>query len=294
MKEQQHEAPTKEAQHEAPKTGEPKHDRPVMRFGMAIDLDKCTGCGACMVACMSENNVPFKEDESDKLTSITWMRIFQLTNGKTFPDTDICYLPRPCQHCEGHGGHSPCVSVCPATATDYSRETGIVSQIVTRCFGCRYCMAACPYHARYFNWWDPVWPDGMEKYLSPNVSPRMRGVVEKCSFCFHRYQLAKDKAYLDGEDRIAEAAYQTACTQACPTGAIVFGDLNNPEHEVHRIVQPDAHNGNKSKNPRAFRLLERLGTNTKVYYLSDRDWVRRAGDNYLKSEKTGQVSKPHH
>jgi molybdopterin-containing oxidoreductase family iron-sulfur binding subunit len=134
----------------------------------------------------------------------------------------------------------------------------------------------------------------MEKYLSPNVSPRMRGVVEKCSFCFHRYQLAKDKAYLDGEDRIAEAAYQTACTQACPTGAIVFGDLNNPEHEVHRIVQPDAHNGNKSKNPRAFRLLERLGTNTKVYYLSDRDWVRRAGDNYLKSEKTGQVSKPHH
>jgi ferredoxin len=102
MKEQQHEAPTKEAQHEAPKTGEPKHDRPVMRFGMVIDLDKCTGCGACMVACMSENNVPFKEDESDKLTSIAWMRVFKLTNGKPFPDTDICYLPRPCQHCEGH------------------------------------------------------------------------------------------------------------------------------------------------------------------------------------------------
>ena len=107
----------------------------------------------------------------------------------------------------------------------------------------------------------------MEKYLNPDVSPRMRGVVEKCSFCFHRYQQAKDEAYLNGERRVSEAAYQTACTQACPTGAIVFGDLNNPDHRVHQIVQPDPKNGNKSRNPRAFRLLERLGTNTKVYYL---------------------------
>jgi molybdopterin-containing oxidoreductase family iron-sulfur binding subunit len=272
---------------------EQKHNPP-MKYGMAIDLDKCTGCGACMVACMSENNVPFKKDESNKLDSITWIRVFKLTNGKPYPDTDICYLPRPCQHCEGHGGHSPCVSVCPATATDYSKETGIVSQIYTRCFGCRYCMAACPYHARYFNWWDPVWPEGMEKYLSPNVSPRMRGVVEKCSFCFHRYQQAKNEAYLNGESRVSEDAYQTACTQACPAGAIVFGDLNNPEHRVHQIVRPDTKNGNKSRNPRAFRLLERTGTNTKVYYLSSREWVRRAGDNYLAHEKTGQVSKPHH
>jgi Fe-S-cluster-containing dehydrogenase component len=155
-------------------------------------------------------------------------------------------------------------------------------------------MGACPYHARYFNWWDPIWPDGMEKYLSPNVSPRMRGVVEKCSFCFHRYQLAKNKAYLDGERTVPEAAYQTACTQACPAGAIVFGDLNNPEHQVSQIVKPDPKNGNKSRNPRAFRLLERLGTNTKVYYLSSREWVRRAGDNYLAHEKTGQVAQPHH
>ena len=84
---------------------EQKHNTP-MKYGMAIDLDKCTGCGACMVACMSENNIPFKEDESDKLLSISWMRLFKLTNGSAFPDTDICYLPRPCQHCEGHGGHS--------------------------------------------------------------------------------------------------------------------------------------------------------------------------------------------
>ncbi|MBU1570270.1 MAG: 4Fe-4S dicluster domain-containing protein [Proteobacteria bacterium] len=255
---------------------EQNHEK-AKRFGMVIDLDKCTGCGACMVACMAENNVPFKEDESKKLDSITWLRVYKLTNRKPFPDTEICYLPRPCQHCGGKGnhGHSPCVSVCPATATDYSKETGIVSQIYTRCFGCRYCMAACPYHARYFNWWDPVWPDGMEKYLSPNVSVRMRGIVEKCSFCFHRYQIAMDKAYYEGRGELEENEYQTACTQACPANAITFGDLNNPEHAVYELK--------KEKN--AFRLLERLQTNPKVYYLSNREWVRRAGDNYLEKEK---------
>jgi ferredoxin len=87
----------------------------------------------------------------------------------------------------------------------------------------------------YFNWWDPVWPEGMEKYLSPNVSVRMRGVVEKCSFCFHRYQLAKDKAYAEGRRELAEEEYQTACTQACPAGAITFGDLNNPKHKVYKL-----------------------------------------------------------
>lgn len=263
------------------------------RYGMAIDLDKCTGCGSCMVACFAENNVSFKQDETNKLLSITWLRVYKITNGKPFPDTEVCYIPRPCQHCAGqHEGHSPCVSVCPATATDYSLYTGIVSQIYTRCFGCRYCMAACPYHARYFNWWDPIWPEGMERSLSPNVSPRMRGVVEKCSFCFHRYQLARDKAYLEGKRPIREEEYQTACTQACPSGAIVFGDLNDPTHEVHRIVQPDFGNHYKARNPRAFRLLERLGTDTKVYYLSSREWVQRGGDNYLENEAPGTIGAP--
>jgi molybdopterin-containing oxidoreductase family iron-sulfur binding subunit len=254
------------------------------KYGMVINLDKCTGCGACMAACMAENNVPFRKDETDKLLSTAWLRIYKLNNGKPYPETDICYLPRPCQQCEGHAGHSPCVSVCPATATDYDMETGIVSQIYPRCFGCRYCMAACPYHVRLFNWWDPVWPDGMEKYLSPNVSVRMRGVVEKCSFCFHRYQLAKDKAYAEGRRELAEEEYQTACTQACPAGAITFGDLNNPKHKVYEL----------KNDPRAFRLLERLGTNPKVYYISSREWVRRAGDNYLEHEKTGAVATGHH
>ncbi len=259
------------------------------KYGMAIDLDKCTGCGSCMVACMAENNVPVKHDESKKRDSITWMRVYRLTNKKPFPDTEICYLPRPCQHCEGqHTGHSPCVSVCPATATDYDLETGIVSQIYTRCFGCRYCMAACPYHARYFNWWDPVWPADMEKYLTPNVSPRMRGVVEKCSFCYHRFQLAKEKAFMEGRKDVHEDEYQTACTQACPSDAITFGDLDDKTHAVYKLKQ----------SPFAFRLLERLGTNTKVFYLSSRKWVRQAGDNYTKLEldgqKTGHNKAGHH
>jgi len=259
------------------------------KYGMVIDLDKCTGCGACMVACMAENNVPFKKDESDKRLSITWMRVYQLSNKEGFPNAETCFLPRPCMHCEGHAGHSPCVSVCPATATDYSGSTGIVSQIYTRCFGCRYCMAACPYHARHFNWWDPVWPNGMEAMLNPDVSVRMRGVVEKCSFCFHRYQRAMDKAIVDGRKEIEEGEYQTACTQACPAGAIIFGDLNNPDHLVHKIAQPDPHHHGRPLNPKAFRLLERLGTNPKVYYLSSKEWVRKAGDNYLKVEPKAET-----
>lgn len=253
------------------------------RYGMVIDLDKCTGCGSCMVACYTENNVPFRADETNKLDSINWIRIFKITNQKSYPDTEVCYLPMPCMQCGGIGnhGHSPCVSVCPAVATDYDYDTGIVSQIYTRCFGCRYCMAACPYHARTFNWWDPVWPADMEKYLSPNVSPRMRGVVEKCSFCFHRYQLARDKAYYEKRKELKEDEYQTACVDACPAGAMTFGDLNNRTHEVYKL----------KKSPNAFRLLERLQTNPKVYYLSSREWVRRAGDNYLAHEKTAKLNK---
>lgn len=250
-----------------------------VRYGMVIDVDKCTGCGACSVACMSENNIGVLPDETNKIRSITWLRVYQIDNKKAYPDTQIAFFPRPCQHCAGsHGHHTPCVSVCPATATDRDPKTGIVSQIVTRCIGCRYCVAACPYHARYFNWFDVPWPDGLDKPLSPFVSARMRGVVEKCTFCFHRYQQAKNKAFVDGSE-IAEKDYQTACTEACPSGAITFGDLNNPEHKVHEL----------KKSPYAFRLLERLNTDTAVYYVSTRDWVRRQADNYLPDEKLAKI-----
>ncbi|MFO7931706.1 MAG: menaquinone reductase iron-sulfur cluster-binding subunit QrcC [Thermodesulfobacteriota bacterium] len=261
----------KKAQHTATK-----------RYGMVIDLDKCTGCGACMVACYSENNVPFREDESDKMLSLNWIQVFKVDNQKPFPDTEVCYIPKPCMQCDGdHVGHPPCVSVCPAVATDYDQPTGIVSQISPRCFGCRYCMAACPYHARQFNWWDPVWPAEMKQYLNPDVSVRMRGVIEKCSFCYHRYQKARNKAYMEGRDEIPEDEYQTACAEACPVNAITFGDLLNDEHEVHKL----------SKGKNAFRLLERLNTNPKVYYTTTKDWVRRITDNYLENETPGDVEK---
>ena len=243
------------------------------RYGMTIDLDKCTGCGTCMVACAAENNVTVWPDESDKQRNIAWMRLYKITNGKPFPDTEVSYFPRPCMQCDHH---APCVSVCPATATKMDPNTGIVSQIYTRCIGCRYCMAACPYHARNFNWWDAYFPKGkgLDQYLSPEVSPRMRGVVEKCTFCHHRLMRAKTKAYAEGRRELREDEYITACAEACPAQAITFGDLNNPNHKVAKLA----------KSPRAFRLLERLGTEPKVYYLSSKQWIRRLADNYRPEE----------
>ena len=239
------------------------------KYGMVIDLDRCTGCGACVVSCTAENNIGVQEDETDKLRSITWMKLYKINNGKSFPDTRIAYLPRPCMHCDHH---TPCVSVCPPIATETGEETGIVSQIYTRCIGCRYCMAACPYHARYFNWWDPVWPDGLERSLNPEVSPRMRGVVEKCTFCNHRLMSAKQKARMEGRKEVHEDEYQPACAEVCPADAIVFGNLKNPKSPVAKLA----------KDSRAFRLLDRLGTEPKVYYLTEKDWIRKQGDNHVK------------
>lgn len=252
------------------------------RYGMVIDLDRCTGCGACMVACASENNVTVRSDESDKQRSITWMQLYKITNGKKFPHTEVSYFPRPCMHCDENGNgspYSPCVVVCPSTATTINHNTGIVSQIYTRCVGCRYCQAACPYHARYFNWWDGYaliqpFPKGLERSLSPEVSVRARGVVEKCTFCHHRLMRAKRQAYAEGRKALKEREYIPACAEACPAQAITFGDLNNPEHEVSRLI----------KSPNAFRLLERLQTKPKVYYLSSKAWVRKMADNYLPDE----------
>jgi molybdopterin-containing oxidoreductase family iron-sulfur binding subunit len=175
-------------------------------------------------------------------------------------------------------GNPSCSTVCPVIATTKDEEGGIVSQIYPRCIGCRYCMAACPYHARYFNWYDPIWPEGLDKVLTDNVSVRPRGVVEKCTFCHHKWQEAKRQARYNGEDpyNLPEDAYIPACVEACPTGAMVFGDLKNPKHKVAKLA----------KSPNAFRLLEKLGTDPQVYYLSEREWVRREGDNYLKNEKT--------
>lgn len=237
-----------------------------IKWGMVIDLDKCTGCGACMTACQVENNIAPMVDASNKMRTLSWMLVYELSNKKAAPDAEIAYLPRPCMQC----GNPACVPVCPVVATDKNEEGGIVSQIYPRCIGCRYCMVACPYHARRFNWWDPEWPKPMEAMLSPEVSPRMRGVVEKCTFCHHRLLAARSKAYLE-ETELDKVTYSPACVEACPTKAIIFGNLRDPDSEVTKL----------SKDPRAFRILEKLKTEPKVYYLSKYQWVHKLGDKGL-------------
>ncbi|HVX66039.1 MAG TPA: 4Fe-4S dicluster domain-containing protein [Bryobacteraceae bacterium] len=231
------------------------------RYGMAIDLDRCNGCGACMLACAVENNVPPAAPGANERTGITPMRVARFSNGAAFPKTRTGFIPVMCQQC---GHEAPCASVCPQQAVEVDPKTGVVGQMPERCFGCRYCMTACPYHARYFNWFDPAWPAGMEKALSPGVAPRMRGVVEKCNFCHGRLHEAESKAAMAGRKEIDPADYVPACVEACPSHAITFGDLDDGASEVARLA----------RRPESFRLLEQLGTEPKVHYRSTREWVR--------------------
>ncbi len=226
------------------------------RWGMVIDLDRCTGCQACVVACKAENNVPFSTPEQEKKRRIiSWMSVLTFIEG-SYPTPKERYLPRPCMHCD----NPPCVKVCPVGAT-YKNPEGIVAQVYSRCIGCRYCTNNCPYTLKYFNYSRPSWPSEMREYLNPDVSERPAGVVEKCTFCHHRLQKAKDKARAEKRE-LREGDYVPACVQTCPTQALYFGDLDNPKSLVGRLA----------KSSRAFRLLEELGTEPKVYYLTEGEW----------------------
>jgi Fe-S-cluster-containing dehydrogenase component len=245
------------------------------RYGMVIDLDRCIGCGNCMVACATENNVPPAHARATDRTGITWIRVYEVRQ-ESSDQTASVFVPMMCQQCEHH---TPCVSVCPQNAVEVDKKTGIVGQIPVRCLGCRYCMTACPFHARYFNWWDPKWPPGMERTLNPAVSVRMRGVVEKCTFCHHRYHQARMEAMAGGRDDIGPGKYTPACAEACPTKAIVFGDLNDPRSEVS-TAKDGAH---------VFRFLEKLGTEPKIFYRSRREWVQRLAERTIDQQNRGAV-----
>lgn len=225
------------------------------RWGMVIDLDKCAACQACTVACRAENNVPFAGvEESARGRPIFWIRLITTTEGE-YPRVRTTYIPRPCMHCDD----PPCTKLCPVNATNKGNE-GIVAQLPGRCIGCRICMVTCPYTVRSFNWFTPDWPEPMRQQHNPDVAVRPKGVVEKCIFCVHRLRKAKLQARIEGRPlRDEDVVRLPACCETCPTGAMVFGDLDDPYSTVARLAE----------SPRAFRLLEELGTHPKVIYLRE-------------------------
>lgn len=226
------------------------------RWGMVIDLAKCTACQACVVACQSENNVACVEpEEAERGRILSWISVLPQLEGE-YPRLKMRLLPVPCVHCDS----PPCILVCPVRATGINAE-GTVRQTFARCIGCRYCTNACPYTRRMFNWYKPQFPGDLAQALNPDVSVRPKGVVEKCTLCHHRLQRARDEARAANRP-LAENDYVPACVEACPAGAMYFGDLENPDSTVAQLTH----------SPRMFRLLEELGTKPKVMYLAEGEW----------------------
>lgn len=224
------------------------------RWGMVIDLARCTACQSCAIACKVENNIPLSgPEEIEERRSISWMEVLRITPEGEHGSERVKYIPRPCMHCD----HPPCTKVCPVYATVLD-DDGLVNQIYDRCIGCRYCTNNCPYTVKYFNFKKPHWPDAMLPSLNPEVTIRPKGVVEKCTFCHHRLQKAKEQARAEGRS-VEDRDYIPACVETCPTEALAFGDLDNPKSEVAR----------KIRSPRTYRELEDLGTEAKVYYLEE-------------------------
>ena len=236
-------------------------------WAMVIDLDRCTGCEACVVACRAENNVATcGAEESARGRSVNWIRIERRLEGE-YPDVRMTFTPVLCQHCD----NAPCEPVCPVGAT-YHNPEGLNVQVYNRCIGTRDCANNCPYSVRFFNFFAPRWDEPLNYQLNPDVSIREGGVMEKCTFCIQRIQKARGIAK-DEERPVKDGEIQPACAQACPSNAIVFGDRGDPQSRVSIL----------SRSDRRFGLLEELGTKPRVVYLKRSSW-NEGGANPAKHE----------
>ncbi|MBX3102519.1 MAG: TAT-variant-translocated molybdopterin oxidoreductase [Bacteroidetes bacterium] len=263
---------TKELQHERAVLKQhavnlyPLHERAGHNWAMAIDLNKCTGCGACVVNCQSENNIPVVgKDEIRRGRELHWMRIDRYYSADANDpelaqeNPEVVFQPMMCQHCD----NAPCENVCPVLATVHSSE-GLNQQAYNRCFGTRYCANNCPYKVRRFNWLDYTEPKNFvynpvdnigRMVLNPDVTVRARGVMEKCSFCVQRLQAGKLAAKADGR-KLQDSDIQTACSKNCPAGAIVFGDVNDPDSAISKYYNDE----------RTYFVLEELKVLPSVAY----------------------------
>jgi len=233
------------------------HEGP--RWAMAIDLDKCTGCSACVTACQAENNVPWTgEDQVRMGRDMMWMRIeryYEHVDATQASDLDIRFLPMLCQHCN----NAPCEPVCPVFATYHTPE-GVNAQVYNRCVGTRYCANNCPYKVRVFNWYrytDAV-PEPLNWQWNPDVTVRDNGVMEKCSFCMQRIREAENRAALEERRPVRDGEIVPACEQSCPAEAIVFGNIRDPNARVTQVVASE----------RTYRVLDAIiNTQPAVNYL---------------------------
>jgi Fe-S-cluster-containing dehydrogenase component len=223
------------------------------RWGMVIDLDACTGCSACVVACQVENNTPIVgRDEVRRHRNMHWLRIDRYYREGEH-GVAMAHQPMTCHHC----GHAPCETVCPVLATTRSRD-GLNQQTYSRCIGTRYCMNNCPFKVRRFNWFDYEHDASIDNLLlNPDVTVRTRGVAEKCTFCVQRIQEARLVARLEGREAV-DGDMKTACEHTCPASAITFGDLNDPGSRVSV----------KAHGVRAYTLLDGLNLDPAVRYLA--------------------------
>ncbi len=221
------------------------------KFTMVVDLDRCNGCEACVTACYAENNIPVVgKEQINNARQMSWIRIERYVDGG-YPNVKVKFIPIMCQHCS----NAPCESACPVYAT-YHNQDGLNVQVYNRCVGTFTCATYCPYDVRRFNWFTYKWDKPLDEQLTPDVTVREMGVMEKCTFCIQRIRAAKDRA--KDEDRaLKDGDVVPACAQTCPTGALSFGDLNDPNSMVSKLA----------KSPRRYRLLEELNTAPSVIYL---------------------------